>query len=248
MPYAFAHPAAVVPLARMLGARAVPSALAIGSMIPDAWYLVPGLDRDSSHELAGVLLVCLPAGAFAYVAFHLLYKQPLLALLPSALARRLAAFTCPGLPKAGAWPVLLSLMLGIFTHLVWDAFTHEGHLTELALPFLEYRLTQDVPLHRALQHASTLAGSVILLLWLRRKLSLVAPQAEAPVLLPRARIAVLAAMVLVPAAAFLSVWSAVDGVALRIALRASGVTAVCALGLVVLLFCIAWRRWLHRSR
>ena len=246
MPYAFAHPAAVVPLARLLGARAVPSALAIGSMVPDAWYIMPGLDRDSSHELAGLLLFCLPAGVFAYAAFHLLFKQPLLALLPSRLARRLAAFTCPGLPRAGAWPVLLSLVLGILTHLVWDAFTHEGHLTELALPVLERRLAQDVPLHRALQHASTLAGSVFLLLWLRRRVSLIEPQAEAPALKPRARIVVLAAMVLVPAAAFLTVWSAVDGVALRIALRAGGVTAVCALGLVLLSFSVAWRRWLRQ--
>ena len=45
MPYAFAHPAAVIPVAKIFGRRAVPSALAIGSMIPDVWYFVPWLDR-----------------------------------------------------------------------------------------------------------------------------------------------------------------------------------------------------------
>jgi hypothetical protein len=245
LPYAFAHPAAVVPIARILGARAVPSALAIGSMIPDAWYILPGLDRDATHDLAGLLLFCLPSGLFAYVAFHLLFKQPLLVLLPPSLARRLDACTSAGLPKAGWWAVLVSLVLGIATHLLWDAFTHEGTLTELALPFLEHRIAEGVPLHRVLQHASTLAGTVFLLVWLRRKLRRIEPRAEVPILGTRARIAVLAAMVLLPTAAFLGVWAGVEGVAFRVALRASGVTAICALGFVLLLFCIAWRRWLR---
>ena len=64
----------------MLGARAVPSALAIGAMIPDAWYIVPLLERDHGHELPGALLFCIPAGLLAYMAFHLIFKQPLLAL------------------------------------------------------------------------------------------------------------------------------------------------------------------------
>ena len=244
MPYAFAHPAAVVPLASLLGARAVPSALAIGSMAPDAWYIVPGIDREASHDLAGMLLFCLPAALLAYAAFHLLFKQPLLALLPSSVARRLAAFSCRGLPQVPAWWVLLSACLGIATHLLWDAFTHEGHLTELVFPWLEYRIAEGVPLHRALQHASTLLGAGFLLFWLRRRLRRVEARVEVQPLSPRIRIAVLAAMALIPAAAFIAVWLASDSVAFRIALRAGGVTAVCALGLVLLSFCLAWKRWL----
>ena len=80
MPYPFAHPAAILPLAGPMGRFAAPSALAIGSVAPDLWYLVPGLARDDSHSLAGLFWFCLPAGALAYLAFHLLLKQPLLAL------------------------------------------------------------------------------------------------------------------------------------------------------------------------
>src|SRR6185436_5950205 len=119
LPYAFAHPAAVVPVAKLLGARAVPSALAIGAMIPDAWYFVPLLEREQTHELPGAPLLCALAGLLAYAAFHLIFKQPLIALAPRWLAGRLAAWTPAGLPRA-PWPwVLLSLFAGIATHLVW---------------------------------------------------------------------------------------------------------------------------------
>lgn len=223
MPYAFAHPAAAIPAAKLLGNRAVPSALAIGSVIPDAWYLVPSLARADSHEGLGILWFCLPAGLLAYAAFHLIFKQPMLALLPKRYAGRLAAWTSPRLPAAGWSAVLLSLFIGVATHLAWDALTHEG------------------PLARFLQHASTLAGTGFLLFWLHRKLRS-APVREVRVASGRLRRAVIAAMVVIPALAFIAVLSAFDLAAFRVALRAAGVTAVSALGLVALAFCVLWRR------
>jgi uncharacterized protein DUF4184 len=227
MPYAFAHPAAVIPLARMLGSRAVPSALAIGSMIPDAWYFVPSLARADTHDALGWLWFCLPAGLLAYLGFHLIFKQPMLALAPKSLAGRLAPWTSPGLPHARWSAVLLSLAAGIATHIVWDAFTHGG------------------PVARLLQHASTLAGTAFLAAWLWRKLCSTVPQTDVRELHPRVRTVVLVAMAIVPAIAFVSVLSAFDAGAWRTALRAAGVTAFSALGLVALSFCLTWQRWLR---
>jgi hypothetical protein len=151
MPYPFAHPAAILPLA---GARhAVPSALALGSMIADTWYLVPSLARDDSHSLAGLFWFCLPAGLLAYLAFHLLLKQPLLALLPGTVASKLVAFASPGLPRAGWAAVLASLLAGAFTHFAWDALTHDRFV---------------VHGFQVLQHASTLLGTAVLVAWLAR--------------------------------------------------------------------------------
>lgn len=96
MPYPFAHPAAVLPLARPMGRFAVPSALAIGSVLPDLWYIVPLVDRADSHSLAALFWFCLPAGLLSYVLFHRLLKQPLIALLSTRLGR----FACAGLPAA----------------------------------------------------------------------------------------------------------------------------------------------------
>ena len=234
----FAHPAAVVPVAKLLGARAVPSALAIGSMIPDAWYLVPFVERDEAHSVAGALLFCLPVGLAAYAAFHLIFKQPLLALAPRRLGGRLAAWASPGLPALPWGWVLLSLTAGIATHLAWDAFTHAGHVA------IVHERVFGVRLYRVLQHASTLLGGAFLFWWIRRRLAATAPAPEPRGIGGRTRAGMLALLGFVPAIAFGAVLYTLDGEPLRAALRAAGVTAFCAFGLVAVLYAIAWKRGL----
>ncbi|MFL6567364.1 MAG: DUF4184 family protein [Burkholderiales bacterium] len=236
MPYAFAHPAAVVPVAKMLGARAVPSALAIGAMIPDAWYIVPLLEREHGHDLPGALLFCVPAGLLAYMAFHLIFKQPLLALAPRWLAERLAAWTTPRLPRAPWHRVLLSLLAGIATHLAWDAFTHAGYF-----PILETRVAGGIYLHQLLQHTSTLLGTWFLAAWIRRKLRATQPMVLVRVLDDRLRYAVMAAMTGLPATAFLIALRTFEAEPAALALRAAGVTALSAFGLLALFFSVGWR-------
>jgi len=220
----------------MLGARAVPSALAIGAMIPDAWYIVPLIERDYSHELPGALWFCVPAGLLVYVAFHLLFKHPLLALAPRGLAGRLARWMTPGLPRVAWTWVLLSLCAGIATHLLWDGFTHEGYLQ-----ILDARVAGGLYLHQILQHASTLLGTAFLAVWLRRKLRATLPVTGAYALHDRIRLAVVAAMVGFPAAAFFGVLWALGADADRLALRAAGVTALSAFGLVALVYSVGWK-------
>jgi len=104
MPYPFAHPAAVLPLIRPMGRFGVPSALVIGSMVPDAWYLVPGLERADSHSAAGLLSFCLPVGLLVYIAFQLFRGRS---------------------PSAAPWhAVVVSLLVGALTHLGWDGVAH----------------------------------------------------------------------------------------------------------------------------
>jgi Domain of unknown function (DUF4184) len=220
----------------MLGARAVPSALAIGAMIPDAWYIVPFLERGHGHDLPGALLFCVPAGLLAYAAFHLIFKQPLLALAPRWLAERLAAWTTPGLPRARWHRVLLSLLAGIATHLAWDVFTHTGHL-----PILDARVAGGPHLHQVLQHASTLLGSAFLAVWVWRKLRATQPMATLRVLDDRLRYAVVVAITGLPAVAFLVTLRAFEGEPMQLALRAAGVTALSAFGLLALFFSVGWK-------
>jgi len=104
VPYPFAHPAAVLPLIRPMGRFGVTSALVIGSMVPDAWYLVPGLARADSHSAAGLFWFCLPVGFLMYICYHLLRRGRL--------------------PKAPWHAVLVSLLVGALTHLGWDALAH----------------------------------------------------------------------------------------------------------------------------
>jgi hypothetical protein len=99
VPYPFAHPAAVLPLIRPMGRFGVPSALVIGSVVPDAWYLVPLLDRSDSHSLSGLLLFCLPAGILVEILWRQSLRAPWLA-------------------------VAISILAGALTHFAWDALTH----------------------------------------------------------------------------------------------------------------------------
>jgi hypothetical protein len=201
----------------------------IGSVIPDAWYLLYFVRREDSHGFAGILWFCLPAGLFAYAAFHLIFKQPLLALLPRALAGKLGTFTSLGLPPVRWHAVALSLLAGVSTHLAWDALTH-GY---------------EFGGHQILQHASTLFGTLFVAWWLWRKLTATPVATTARVMPGPARAAIVIALVLVSAVAFLSAvltMPAPDIDALRDLLRAASVTAVSAFGLMLVAYCVLWRR------
>ncbi|WP_290052796.1 DUF4184 family protein [Amycolatopsis solani] len=160
MPFTLSHPAAVLPLARR---PLVTSALVAGSVAPDVFWFVPrlpGIGLTKTHEFASVLWLD-PLLALAILAvFHVLLKQPLLALAPKPLAERLPRQSF-GWKRPG-W-IALSLVLGAATHVGWDAFTHESD----GFPFLRIPLVTGVDVGRLIQLVSTIAGAGILAWWLR---------------------------------------------------------------------------------
>lgn len=156
MPYPVAHTAAAIALAPLLGRAAVPSALVIGTVVPDAWYLLPLLERSDSHSVQGLFLYCLPIGLLLYVAFHLA-KHPLLALVPEPLGGRLAAYATAELPRVSWLAVALCIVAGAWTHMAWDDFTG------------------DEAYGRIVRHASTLLGGAFVAAWTWRKLQQARP-------------------------------------------------------------------------
>jgi hypothetical protein len=251
MPYPLAHPAAVLPLLGPLRRWTVPSALVIGSIVPDLWYFVPLATRETSHGAAGLIVFCLPAGMLLYAVFHLVLKRPLLALLPS----RLAPFAQARLPARPWHAVALGLALGAATHLAWDAFTHEEGFGVQSLPALQTLVfaSGSYPLHvfQLLQHASTLAGSAFVAGWTWRAFKrLPAPAGRA--LLPlKTRLLILAGL-----AAAAAGWAALDAAlpgtldacSARALLRGAGLDAVQALAVALLAYCLATTWLLGRSR
>ncbi len=167
MPFTLAHTVAAIPLRRPLGRRAVWSALVIGTMAPDFHYFFPwGPTRIESHSPAGLLVFALPAGLAAYLLFHLLVAPLVWALAPDRVRAKLdpAAWRAR-LPAAGPAAVVLSILAGGVTHLVWDAFTHPGAATgwwpALATPlFSAAGYTAHV--YSVLQLLSTALGCLIL--------------------------------------------------------------------------------------
>jgi hypothetical protein len=235
VPYPFAHPVAVLPLVQPMGRFAVPSALVIGSVVPDLWYFVPFVSRADSHGAAGLFWFCLPAGLAAYVMFHLLLKEPLIALL----SPRLGSFTCAGLPAVPWHAVVVSLLVGAITHLLWDGATHSNDHAHHG--------------HNWLQHVNTALGTAILAWWIWRKLSR-APAAEPAVALsPLARSCTIAALLAAMAAAGYGSaadagpWLSFDLLTLKRLLRSAGMAAIQGLCLALFAYCLLWHFRANRS-
>src|ERR1700735_1069593 len=129
MPFTISHAAAVLPFARPLARWRLLSAADIGSMAPDfGWFLPWRPARFETHSVDALLTFCLPVGLAAYWLFQGVIRRPLLELLPTAAYLRWQGPT----PRADykslkQWGLAACGVLGgAITHLVWDAFTHEG--------------------------------------------------------------------------------------------------------------------------
>lgn len=118
--------------------------------------------------MAGAFYICLPSALAVLWLFQRVLKLPLISLAPNSLQPRLVRFAEPfrfGPAKRFGW-ILVSLLLGIFSHLLWDSFTHGSgymaqHLPLLrTVPLAEYGIYR--PLYNLLQHLSSLLGVGIL--------------------------------------------------------------------------------------
>ena len=185
MPFTLAHTVAAIPLRRPLGPLGVLAALVIGSATPDVpFYLPLSLNRNATHSAMALLWFCLPVGILAYLLYDQVLDRPLHALMPEALQRRLTRTGRAARPPVWSPAVLVSLLAGAATHLVWDSFTHGGSAgVGEWIPAIETRLFTvsgyTAYVFSILQHASSALGTGLLAVWIwhwyRR-----APQADPP--------------------------------------------------------------------
>jgi hypothetical protein len=176
MPFTVSHAAAVLPFRKL---NLVWSAFIIGSMAPDFPYIAGNTDyRAIGHHFPGIIEFTLPAALLALWMFHNVIKHPVIGLLPTGMQSRLrdqlGAFPFGGLRRFLA--IFASMLFGIATHIVWDAFTHS-----YTWPYYHIRILRGsayvpfigrMPIHSALQYTSSIVGMVALaawvLLWYRR--------------------------------------------------------------------------------
>jgi hypothetical protein len=134
MPFTLAHPAAVLPLRRYCPRYLSFSALVVGSVTPDAGYCFTRFGWDQfSHSVAGSFVFCLPVGILMLAALYL-FRGPLVERLPER--RREVFRPLCGRPRASPLVLLVSLLLGSWTHLAWDSFTHKKAWLVLHVPWL----------------------------------------------------------------------------------------------------------------
>ncbi|MGA8090409.1 MAG: DUF4184 family protein [Terracidiphilus sp.] len=169
MPFTLSHAAAAMPFRRT---RLIMSALIVGCFAPDFEYFVPFAHHGSfGHSLLGVFALDLPLSLVVLWLFHRYAKEPLAACLPASARARLQlgprTLSIHSLSRFAL--IVLSILVGIATHILWDSFTHSGHLLGHQVPFLDGQVSLPLfgprPWFGILQYFSSVLGIVILLLW-----------------------------------------------------------------------------------
>jgi hypothetical protein len=176
VPFTASHPAAVLPLVRL---GLMPSALVIGSMVPDLSYYLPiPVNSAVTHSAIGIPTLDLLLGLLSFAIWWLLVAPLAVALASAGLRARLPVPAMPVAEPAAVsvrpWRragyllmLVLSLSAGATTHVVWDEFTHVGrfgyrHVAWLADPH------GPLPGYRWAQYGSTVLGAVVIVLALHR--------------------------------------------------------------------------------
>ncbi len=179
MPLTLAHPALVLPLRRLAPRWLNFPALVAGSMAPDALYYLGAKQRAlTAHEPLSGLWLSLPSALLLLALFYAV-RKPIAVLLPQPLRTPCLAAcdrAAARFDARGALTFAASLLLGIWSHILWDSFTHPwgwfvrnwGVLNTNYLSLGFY----DVHGFKIAQHLSTLIGLLVIALsavsWARR--------------------------------------------------------------------------------
>src|ERR1700758_305613 len=127
MPFTLAHAAAALPFRRT---RLIMSALVIGCFAPDFEYFLPFGQHDRfGHTLPGIFELDLPLSLAVLWLFQRYAREPLAACLPEGARERLDR-RADALPKSSFSRfamIVFSILVGIATRLLWDAFTPPGN-------------------------------------------------------------------------------------------------------------------------
>lgn len=166
MPFTLAHPALVLPLGKQRYRLSL-TALAAGSMAPDLEFFLQMKEVENiGHHWYGILLFDMPVAWLCCYLFHGILKQPLVANLPSFYRNRLmplAQLNWMAYAAAHKTRVLLSLLVGVLTHILADGFTHyDGIFVQLwpALSATVHAGSHQLPVYYLLQIVFSIAGMI----------------------------------------------------------------------------------------
>jgi hypothetical protein len=165
MPFTFSHPAAILPIHSRFKNWIPFSALLIGSMVPDAAYYLPIPEhfRTNSHTLLGTLSTSLPAGILLWLIYYWLAPS-IVFLLPSPHREAIPPQLRPrlvSLPQALG--VAVGVLIGAWSHVLWDSFTHVRGWIVRHVPLLQARLFgTGMPAYKGLQYLSSVFGLCVL--------------------------------------------------------------------------------------
>lgn len=165
MPFTFAHPAIILPFNYCSKRYFSLTGLVSGSLAPDFEYFLRMRTKGVyGHTLSGMFWFDLPLAIVLAFIFHNIVRNQLIIHLPSFFIARLQRYTTFDWNKkfTRSWfVIIISILIGISSHLFWDSFTHEHGFFVEHLKLLRSAVG-PVAVYNILQHASTLVGFTII--------------------------------------------------------------------------------------
>ena len=166
MPFTFAHPAVVLPIKKKWPEHFNLTALILGSMAPDFEYFVKmRIESKIGHSFIGFLLFNLPLVIGISLVFHYLIKNTFILHLPEKINSLIKQKENNTLPHQywikWCFIFICSAIIGMFSHTLWDSFTHEKGYFVLLFPILKARVI-NIPIYKFLQHGGTFIGFLVI--------------------------------------------------------------------------------------
>lgn len=170
MPWTFSHPAAIVPISRLSKNKLPLIPLAIGSCSPDfGYYLNEWVLAARTHDFISSLTTILPV-CLVMFAVIILLRDAILFLLPKRLSKVIEIhIPSVGIPNLQTvFFTILAIIVGIYSHILWDSFTHNPNYFKDWWPFINAKITLnafEIRLYKLLQHTSTIVGISLIFYW-----------------------------------------------------------------------------------
>lgn len=160
MPFTLAHPAAIVPIWYGAKKRLSVEALIIGSISPDIPYFLALRPISTyEHSLNGLFVFCLPVSLLIYYLYQRYFKTPVTVLLMLSLEPVGITYKWPHFVQLS-----ISILIGAFTHIFLDAFTHSNGWFVIHLPLLN-QVIFALPFYRWLQYLGGVLGLLVMIFW-----------------------------------------------------------------------------------
>jgi hypothetical protein len=172
MPFTIAHSVTSKPLHSLSRGRLRLPGLAVGAMAPDFEYLVHlSATRTVGHTIPGLFVLCLPSALVVLFLWHRVVGPVLATLLRPGTGGLTNGWAEPvrfGPPARFAW-LCASIVIGSFSHIAWDAFTHEGGVFVNLWSGFSHPIGPGwIPVYRWLQYGCSVFGMAVLGVWAHR--------------------------------------------------------------------------------
>ena len=167
MPFTLAHPSAVIFMKnRYLNLFG----LVLGSMAPDfIYFLLFNPSSNLGHTLLGFIILNLPICFLLNYLILKFIKNPFIINLPYKICNYytyLINYDFNFKSPKDIFVFTYSCIVGMLTHIIWDAFTHKTGYFVVNINLLKesiHILGYQVPFFKLLQHGSTLLGFFVIL-------------------------------------------------------------------------------------